>query len=113
MTIVTTGTITSTSTSDIPKNPIVGQWYSIIYPPWGVKVLNECIFVENQKWERIITEYQDEIEREYAHGTWKKESDNRYRVTSSITHVSYTFEYGKTKDELIDTDSKLLYHRVA
>jgi ABC-type Fe3+-hydroxamate transport system substrate-binding protein len=113
MTTVTTVLSTSMSTPVIPKDPIVGSWYCIVYPLWGGKVVNEFTLMENQTWDRVITEYQDEVEKEYAHGTWKKESTNHYLLTSSITHVSHTFEYDNTKDELLDTDFKLLYHRVA
>ena len=113
MTRVTTVPIPSTSTPVIPKDPVVGYWYCYVYPSWGGKVLNEFTLMENQTWDRVITAYQDEVEKEYAHGTWKKESANRYLLTSSITHVSHTFEYDKTKDTLLDTDFALLYHRVA
>jgi hypothetical protein len=78
----------------------------------GGRVLNEFTLRENQTWNRVITEYQDAVEKESAHGTWKKESTSRYLLTSSITHVSHTFEYDKTKDELLDTNAGLLYHRV-
>jgi hypothetical protein len=102
----------STNTPSIPKDPVVGHWYCIVYPSWGGRVLNEFTLRENQTWQRVITEYQDEVQKEYAHGSWKKESTNRYLLTSSITHVSHTFEYDKTKDELLDTNAGLLYHRV-
>ena len=112
MTTVTTVPVPSTSTPIIPKDPIVGQWYCFVYPSWGGKILNEFTLMENQTWNRVITDYQAKVEKEYAHGTWRKESTNRYLLTSSITHVSHTFEYDKTKDELLDTNSGLLYHRV-
>jgi hypothetical protein len=112
ITTVTTVPVASTISPVIPKDPIVGHWYCIVYPSWGGKVLNEFTFSENQTWDRVITKYQNDIQKEYAHGIWKKESSVRYLLTSSITHVSHTFEYDKTKDELLDTDFNLLYHRV-
>jgi hypothetical protein len=112
ITTVTTVPIPSATIPVIPKEPIVGYWYSMVYPSWGGKVLNEFTLRENQTWNRVITQYPAKVEKEYAHGTWKKESINRYLLTSSITHVSHTFEYDKTKDELLDTDFNLLYHRV-
>ena len=113
MTINPTITLTPTSTPVLPKDPIVGYWYNWVYPSWGGKVSNEFTFMENQTWIRIISQYQHngEVEKEYAHGTWKKESTNSYLLTSSITHVSHKFEYNNHKDELSDTNFDLLYHR--
>lgn len=111
MTTLTTVPIPSTSTPVIQKDPIVGHWYCFVYPSWGGKVLNEFTVMENQTWNRVITKYQHEVEKEYAHGVWKKESTNCYLLTSSITHVSHIFECDASKDELLDTDSGLLYHR--
>jgi hypothetical protein len=113
ITTVTAVPVTSINTPATPKDPIVGYWYCYVYPSWGGRVLNEFTLRENQTWDRIITEYQNEVTKEYAHGTWKQESPGRYLLTSSITHVSHTFEYDKTKDELLDTDFELLYHRVS
>jgi hypothetical protein len=111
-TAVTSVPVPIMTPSSIPKDPVVGNWYCFVYPSWGGKVLNEFSLKENQTWDRVITEYQDKIEKEYAHGVWKKESTNRYSLKSSKTQNTHTFEYDKTKDELFDTDFKLLYHRV-
>jgi hypothetical protein len=112
ITILTTVPVPSTSTPVSLKDPIVGYWYCMVYPSWGGKVLNEFTLMENQTWNRVITEYQAKVEKEYAHGTWRKERADRYLLTSSITHVSHTFAYDKAKDELLDVDFNLLYHRV-
>jgi len=112
MTTMMTVPIPSTGTPLIPKDPIVGYWYCFVYPSWGGKILNENTLMENQTWNGVTTEYQDEVEKQYFHGTWKKESTNRYSLISSITHNSHTFEYDTSKDELLDTNSGLLYHRV-
>jgi len=108
---MTTVPVPSTTTPPIPEDPVAGHWYCFVYPSWGGKVLNEFTLRDNQTWERVITEYQDTEEKEYAHGTWKKEGPGHYLLTSSITRVSHTFEYDTANDELRDTNAGLLYHR--
>ena len=107
VTTVTTIPIPSTSNPVITKDLIVGHWYCFIYPSWGGKILNENTIMENQTWNGVTTEYQDEGEKQYFHGTWKKESTNRYSLISSITHNSHTFEYDKSKDELLDSNFRI------
>lgn len=115
VTIIPPITFTPTSTPVIPKDPIIGYWYNWVYPSWGGKVSNEFTFMENQTWNRIISQYQHdgEVEKEYAHGTWKKEDANTYQLTSSITGVSHIFEYTIANDELSDTNFELTFHRSA
>jgi hypothetical protein len=109
---VTTIPITSTRTQPIPRDPIIGHWYSFFYPSWGGKILNEITLMENQTWFGVKTEYQNTIEKTYFYGTWKKESTDRYSLTESTTHKPHICEYNASRDELLDTNNGFLYHRV-
>ena len=110
-TFLYTPIITPTSTPLILKDPIIGTWMCYSYTASG-RIKKEYTFIENNTWSRTNTNLKS-MRPAYSHGTWRKESDTKYSIKSSVSGGSATFQYDITKDELYDPGFQETFHRIS
>lgn len=110
ITAITTTSHLATNNVAAMKDPFVGTWEYRGYLTSG-PIKKKYTFLNNGTWMRTNTNLESFIEA-YSYGTWKKESDGKYMLRSSITGNSANFEYIADNDELHDPSRKETFHRV-
>jgi hypothetical protein len=67
--------------------------------------------MDNGTWTRTNTNLESLVQS-YSGGTWERENESNYVITSSITCNSDNFEYHSDTDILYEPDFKETFHRV-
>jgi hypothetical protein len=92
-----------------PEDPIIGAWMCYSCSSSG-RIKKVFTFMKNNSCIRTITNLKSRV-RGLSPGTWKKERDGNYLVTTATGSI--VFQHNSTSDEMFLPVFQEIYHRVS